>query len=506
MDKINQYINEHKWLEWVIFFGVFWLCIMSLHLNRGLDDMIPGYHYWRKTDTYAQILNYYQNGLSFFDHGIFYNQMKSGGKAVAEFPLYYYFIAIQQKLFGNNIILLKINWIALLFFGQFSLYKIGVLFTKNYFLSLIIPISLFLSPVFTIYCLEFLPDSVAINLSFIGLYFFLKYGQSDIKYTLILGLVFTTIAGLMKPFYLIPFIALFLTYFSSQIYSKKLKKKDLLFFIPFLSVGLWFVYVNWYNAKVHSAYFLASTKPYWSIKAEKLEGILAKIEKRWWPDYLHADYWWVLIVILVLALVLLGIKKRKMALFIGLSVMGAMAFIILFYGMLKDHDYYIFPVLFLIPLVLFALIVSINYLIKNALIKNALGIIMVFILFQSLDYSWNIRQGRLKYPPINSTHLFQKYVGMEGFLEMNKVSESDLIITYSDKSPSYALILLNRKGWSGFQTFYRRQSVISLVEKDAKYILIDKSQPMKRDSIALEGVNMEYVADSNDLFLYKLVK
>ncbi len=55
--------------------------------------MIPGYHYWRKTDTYAQIMNYYFNGLNFFDHGIYYNQMNSGGKAVAEFPLFYYCVA-----------------------------------------------------------------------------------------------------------------------------------------------------------------------------------------------------------------------------------------------------------------------------------------------------------------------------------------------------------------------------------------------------------------------------
>ena len=174
MDNFQAYISRNKWVEWVLFIGIFWLFIVNLHLNRGLSDMIPGYHYWRKTDTYAQIMNYYYNGLNFFDHSVYYNQMGSGSEALAEFPLFYYLIAVQQKMFGNFDIIAKINWFVVLFFGQFALFKIGFLFTKNFVFSLIPPLFLFLSPIYTIYCLEYLPDPIALSFSFVGFYFFSK--------------------------------------------------------------------------------------------------------------------------------------------------------------------------------------------------------------------------------------------------------------------------------------------------------------------------------------------
>ncbi len=505
MDKIYNYINKNKWVEWVLFLGVFWLFIVHLHLNRGLDDMIPGYHYWRKLDTYSQILNYYHNGLNFFDHSIYFNQMESGGKAVAEFPLFYYFIAIQLKIFGNHDVILKINWLIVLCLGMFSLFKIALHYTKNHLLSLIVPLSLFLSPVFTVYCIEYLPDPIAMSFSFMGLYFLIRYFDKGKSVALVAALILISVSGLMKPFYLIPYIAFFIVFLG----RKLLKREDILKYwflvIPFVLIPLWFYYAGWYNSKVNSDYFLAASRPYWSIKPNILEQTNAKINDKWWPDYFHPTGLWTIIVLLAFSLAFLVKKNRKALAYLVFSLLGCVSFIILFYGMLKDHDYYIFPVLFIVPLIVLISLWLLSEF-KRPKISYFIGGLAIALLYFSVSYSWEIRQGRLKSHLVNATDQFRNYIDLSPFLERNGISENDLIIAWSDKSPSYALSLLNRKGWSGFQTFYERMQVSELMDMGAQYMVVNESLPLKRDSVSLEGINMTYLADTNQIYLYKLSK
>lgn len=504
MDKVYDYIDRNKWIEWILFLGVFWLFIVNLHLNRGLDDMIPGYHYWRKTDTYAQIMNYYHNGLNFFDHGIYYNQMKSQGQAVAEFPLYYYFVAVQLKFFGQHDIILKINWLVTLFFGMWSIFKISLYFTKNHLLSIAVPLTLFLSPVFAIYCIEYLPDPIALNLSFIGLYFLLKYDTRQTKKSLILGLLFISISGMMKPFYLIPFIALVIIIIGGKLLKKEAILKYWFYSIPFILVGLWFLYVEWYNSSVNSAYFLSSTKSVWALKPEILVKTNEKIMTKWWPAYFHPIYFLVFIGMAFTALTLYFRSNLKQISFYIFCLLGSAVFIILFYGMLKDHDYYIFPILFLIPLTAGLTAYNISKIKWPSIVNTSIGFLVLVFMYSNVTYSWEIRQSRLKYKPVNATHLFVKYKGLDHFLLDNGIGPDDLVIAFSDKSPSYALLLLNRKGWSGYQTFSRRLHVNDLIDRGAKYIVIDNEILQKRDSVALEGVEMTYLADTNQIYLYKL--
>ena len=123
IDKILA-LSKKTWFQFLLFSGILWLVFVHLHINRHLTDMIIGPHFWRKSDTYSQIMNYYYNGLNFFDHSYYYNLFDSNGKAVGEFPIFYYFIALQLKLIGNYSIIIKINWLVLTFIGLFSLFKI----------------------------------------------------------------------------------------------------------------------------------------------------------------------------------------------------------------------------------------------------------------------------------------------------------------------------------------------------------------------------------------------
>ena len=507
MDKIQRYINQNQWVSWLLFIGVFWLFIVNLHLNRGLDDMITGYHYWRKTDTYAQIMNYYYNGLNFFDHGLFYNQMDSGGKAVGEFPLFYYVVAIQLKVFGPHAIIVKANWFVMLFLGMFSLFRIGMHYTKNMVMSLVVPFTLFLSPVFLAYCIDYLPDPIAMSFLFIGLFFLMNHFEKQQKNALTFALIFISLAGLTKPFFLIPYIAFVLVFFTTRLLKKEKISRYWILLLPFVLVLIWFYYVGWYNSKVNCENcFLTSIRPYWEIKPEILEKTNAKILNKWWPDYFHPIYLWVLLSALVLSIVVWFKSNKVINAFSILSVLGSAAFIVLLYGMLKDHDYYIFPVLFLAPLTALLIFYNLSQIKWPVAANYLVAAVVLVLLYADMQYAWAIRQQRLKSPGVNASGQFVNYQNLDHFLLKHDVQTNDFVVAFSDKCPNYALTLLNRKGWSGFQTFYKRIHLNELIDKGAKFLIINNALPPKRDSVALENINMEYLGDTNQIYLYKLSK
>ena len=504
MDKIQAYIDRHKWIEWLLFAVLFWSFIVYLHLNRGLDDMIPGYHYWRKTDTYAQILNYYYNGLNFFDHSIYYNQMESNAKAVAEFPLFYYLIAIQLKIFGNHLIVLKINWLVMMFLGHFALFKIGHIITKNYFVGAVTSLVLFLSPTYVIYCIEFLPDPIALHCGFIGFYFLTRYYYLKHQRSRIWAIVFIGLSGLIKPFFLIPYLSFLLVYIIYTIVKKNKLKAVLIWVLPLAVIAIWFLYMRWYNNKMDNHSFLSKIMPIWSANEEITNGIWNKILSRWLDTYFHPIYAKIILGLAVVSMIIGLFKTRYAALLVLISYIGGAFFIVLFFSMFAHHDYYFFPLLFLAPLTILAFFHTIKQFQWPGYILTGLSIIVFVAIYNGSHDSWFARQQRLNNPRINATSDFKNYRGLDDFLTRKGVGKDDLVIAFSDKSPTYALLLMNRKGWSGYQTFYKPYTIGKLNKMGAQYVIINEALPPKRDSLAFRDVDLRYVADTNQIFIYKI--
>mgnify|MGYP003649785814 CR=1 FL=1 len=509
MQNLFQHIHlllKITWVQFIVFSGILWLIYVHLHINRHIEDMIIGPHYWRKSDTLAQIMNYYYNGLNFFDHGIYYNQMDSGGKAVAEFPLIYWLIALQLKIFGKHILIVKINFILLQFTGLFSVFKISNYFLKHYGLSLFIAFILFLSPIYSFYSIAFLPDVLALNIIFIGLLFLLKSFKNPKSKSLLIGLIFISIGGMIKPFFLIPYLAfLMLIGLNYVIKLKTIIQFKWQYLIPLFLVGFWFFYMNWYNQKVGSDYFLSETRPIWAYSSEYIHKIWLRIVSRWVPEYLNPSFLWLFLSLIPINLIWWKKDTHEINLFYLLSVLGSFSFIFLFYNMFENHDYYIFPVLFMIPLTVGVFVYKIKVLVSNKLALNTVAAILLCFLFLGLNYSWEINETRRYTPYINSNHEFKNYQNLEFFLTKNKVQKSDYIFAFSDKSPSFALSLLNRKGWSGFQTKPNKFELKELINKGASYLILNKNAPLlKNDSVIFNNYLQYPIDDTNNIYLYDL--
>lgn len=509
MQSIFNHINKYSkksWVQFLLFSGILWLVFVHLHINRHLEDIIIGPHYWRKSDTYAQIMNYYYNGLNFFDHGIYFNQMDSNGKAVAEFPLIYWLIALQLKLFGNHILIIKINYIIILFSGLFSVFKIANYFLKNYGLSLFVATILFLSPIFTFYSITHLPDPLALNIVFIGLWLLLCSIKNNKIKSLLLAMFFIGVGGMIKPFFLIPYLAFLGTILVNQfIVKKEFLKFKWTYLIPLVLVGVWFFYTSWYNAKEGSDYFLSETRPIWNYSSESINKTWLRITERWLPEYIHPSLLWVLISLIFINLAWWKKGKLNYNLYYLFSVLGCFSFILLFFNMFEHHDYYIFPMFFILPLTFgffsYKVIESVN----SNWFSSAFGIALLLTLFFGLNNTWEITEGRRKTPWVNSKHLFENYQGLEYFLIKNNVKQSDFVFAFSDKSPSFALSLLNRKGWSGFQTKPNKQELEELIDLGATYLILNKNAPFILNDSIITEMYLDYpIDDTNNIYLYDL--
>jgi len=484
--------------------GLVWLVFVHLHINRHIQDIILGPHYWRKSDTYAQIINYYHNGLNFFDHSIYFNQMNSGGKAVAEFPLFYYLIAIQLKIFGNYALIIKINWIIVLMFGIFSIFKISLHFLKNFLLSVVVSMLLFLSTVFCFYSIDYLPDPIALNFSFIGLWLLIRYFDTNKNITLYVAIFFISFSGMIKPFYLIPYIAFLCTVFFNQFIYKKVKLKlKWIYIMPFLMVFMWFFYVSIYNTSVGSNYFLSETKPIWTCSEEDIVAIWIKLSDFWFADYLNVILFKVFILSIFVNL--LWWKKQYVLhnVYFIFSLVGVVFYFLLMYRMLHNHDYYILPMAFIVVLSLGLILLKI----KNSFHStgvNVLAVLLLLLIYFGLDNSFNLLQKRWNVDWRNSKSELVEYYNLEHFLLKNKVQPNDYVITFTDFSPSYGLSIINRKGWSGFQLWRHFLSIDEMIDEGAKFLIYNEKAKGHKDTVLLEKYNDYLVDDTNAIYLYDL--
>lgn len=494
-----------KLVQFCLFVGILWLLFVHLEINKHLNDYITGLHYWRKSDTLSQIINYYHNGLNFFNHGIYYNQLQVEGRAVAEFPLYYYFVAIQLKLFGNYEFIVKLNWVLLHFVGLYCLFRIFQFYFKNFLLSVFCTLSIYLSPVFVIYSLEFLPDPIALNFVFIGMFFYLKFQISNKKNILFWSLFFISIAGMIKPFFLIPFISIILLALIDKYFFRTNNLKFNWYqLVPFLFIVLWFSYTHWYNSLYDTSYFLSKPRPIWNCSESDLKNISEAITTKWFADYMHPLLAWIILGSVIFNLAWWKKEGRLFTMFFLINLLGVVSFCLLFYGMFEHHDYYIYPILFLIPLTFGLSIFRLLILFKNSFLKFGFSMVLFLSLYFSMDYIWERIQIRRNDSLYTAKYYFENYRNMEHFLCRNGVSKQALVFAFSDKSPGFALSLLNRKGWSGFQTVSNKATLESFIARDVEFLIINKRAPSGSDSNVVSNYMEYFIADSNDIQIFDL--
>ncbi|MEZ4777274.1 MAG: glycosyltransferase family 39 protein [Bacteroidia bacterium] len=434
---------------------LFWLffCLLVL-LACGLTDWINqppmGVHQWRQADG-ASLMWFYYQGNSFFQPEIFNLETDGYGYAIGELPFTYWIAGKIACLFGWNVAILR--WVHLLIFlsGTGSLVWIlrQLLKPKQAHLFSALLVSILAStPVFTYYCASYLPDSPALSLVFLS-WSLLFYGyRSDRKRWIYGAAVIAALSACLKLTMALSWaatvVALLLFPGKYPTISAAIRRHFL------LSTSIWGLMIvgcRWwimqYNAQYDSSYFLASVRPVWLYSATEIYEILMGLK-----------YEMKGILSLGTAIGLAGVvyfflkNRRKIhvgiLLFIVLHIAGAVAVIVLFFRMYREHDYYTFA-LWPVP-VLIALTMA-SYLRQ----QKRIIVLSVFLLL--VNVLWTNRVLHLRAEDATA-HPFTQSVlyGAEDrdWLSKSGISPAAHLFCPEDPSPNTLLFALNRQGWTAY--------------------------------------------------------
>jgi hypothetical protein len=468
------------------------LLLLGFHYNYQEIVVKPplSVHMWRQADCASIAYNYYQNDMNFFKpemHNLMSDDLTTGCN-IGECPLINYFVAVLYKTFGFNDFWYRLVILIIYFSSLFALFKTLKLIIKSKFWSICLTLLFFASPNLVYYGNNFISDSPAFSFSLIGWYFFFKFYYQSRKKYFVYSIIFFTIAALLKVtagMSVIAIIGLYLielinwTKFKDE---KRLFENKLFFIYPllffFVTVISWYLFsINYNELHKNPNYFLTSIKPIWSMTPEEIQNVIDNVLNIWHKIYFDLSALIFLLICFLLNIFYIRKANKMLSILLYSIFIGVFLFIILWFFVFRDHDYYainlyIFPVL--IVLTFFELISNrFNYLLESRIIRF---FFIVFLLF-NINYTKGIINERYKVVPTWYT-FFNEMKTATPYFKLIGLNKEDKVIVPNDGSPNFMLYFLNVKGWSGYNNYtFDNASFKRYVDKGAKYFInFDKEE------------------------------
>jgi len=169
--KIKRLFSSCNFLIFIIILsGIFFY----LDMNGEIFSNPKTIHFLRQTDCLSFAAQYFNDGFDFFNPKL-YNLKNIDARAACEFPITYYIASLLYVIFGKHLVILKLVHLIILYIGIYYVYKLSNLILKSTIISILLSLFLFTSTVFNYYSFNYLPDTPALGLCFIGMYHIIKY-------------------------------------------------------------------------------------------------------------------------------------------------------------------------------------------------------------------------------------------------------------------------------------------------------------------------------------------
>lgn len=466
------FIKTHKKQLVILAIVVVSVLMHFPHFSKDIIDV----HAWRQTQTQSNIEFFYKSDMDIFNPRR--NVMRLNGDNVfrMEFPLMQWLVAWVYKIFGDHLIITRISMFIIGLLSTWGIYKLVKALFKKENTALVAAWALTFSPCFYYYTLNPLPDNMALCTSIWGIAAFFQWYNYKKRYSLFLSGIFLSIAALCKlPFivyYIIPII-----YFINEILLAKGLKKDtfynalLLFSFSILPVA-WYLYVipGWGDNMIVQGMFNNET-PWLRILDYAQHNLISTM-----PELL-VNYG-------SLAFFLAGFyflyknkkhKGFKFTLLLWWGILVLLYFTFEINAIAKVHDYYLFP---FIPLLFVIVAYGAQNLIESK--QKALKYISFLLLFL-LPFTCYIRvknRWNPEKPGFNKDLLLYKE-------ELkNAVPKDALVIAGNDISFSIFLYHIDKKG-SGF---YNDKLMVNnqlkiLLNQGVKYLYSDSRKFESNDNV-----------------------
>ncbi len=257
-------------------------------------------HHWRQSDCASLALNYYQDGMRFFQpqtHNLTSGGATSSYSAPSEIPIAYYSVAILYKIFGYHDYIFRLFNTMIFFLGLFYLFKSCLLLFKDFFWAAATSLLFFTSPVLVFYGNNFLSDTPAFAFALIAWYFFFRFYQDKQPKDIYISMLFFLFAGANKVSALISLVAI-TALFAAELLrlftlrsEAKVFPKPLQFVLPVLLVfgiiASWVFYAKGFNLEHNSVYFSTRIIPLWDLDSSQIQAVISNVKGLWLNQYFH---------------------------------------------------------------------------------------------------------------------------------------------------------------------------------------------------------------------------
>lgn len=508
---------------------IFILVLMTVSYYYGYQEIFflrpQSVHKWRQSDCASLALNYYQNGMKFFEpetHNLTSDGGASGKACPSEIPLLYYLVALLYKIFGVHEWIFRILNTFLFFLGLFYLFRLFEYILKDGFWAVCLSILFFTSPVLVFYGNNFLSNSSSFAFTLVGWYYFIRfYFEKDNKWFTV-SLLFFLLAASFKVTALFSLIAIGGLYLIEILGFTYFRKNDKLFtraFQQFLFfalvvviVGTWILYASSYNKRHECFYFSTTIFPIWSLDKTGIMAVIQNIRKVWLAHYFHISVLLFLITGFIFMLLHYQRNLKWLNFILVFLLTEIVVYVMLQFWTFKDHDYYtidmyIFPVMMVVGM--FYILRSSYPKIYSSYISRI--IFFAFVLF-NVHHAHKIMTERY-YGGMNNFGILNDTYTATPFLREMGVTSTDTVISIPDES-HVSLYLMNQKGWTeytdarfnrGGKIKYNQDSIgIQLsVNRGAKYLIIQSVDQLYQKPY-LQSYCHHLVGTYNDLMVFNL--
>jgi 4-amino-4-deoxy-L-arabinose transferase-like glycosyltransferase len=438
-------------------------------------------HQWRQSDGLAYAQNYYSKNLPFFKPA-FYNLVSTGARSISELPILYYVSAQLYRIFGFHYWVLRGLSFLIYLCGLVFLLKTIRIYVKDALLSVFPVIILASTPYFYYYALNTLPNVPAISLSFVGLYYCLRYMEKGSARYWVFSFLCLFVSSLLKPTDGgLLWVALGAVYFFYYLQGRNRSKRSLGLFLAFallcIAIYAWYKYASWYNAINNNVLNLLGVYPIWTMDALDIRlTINERILNLWLDSYQH-----IAILIAVVPLLLLYFIKwkqlqpflRSLFLFI---LLGTVAYNILWFKAYGDHDYYqlvnvIMPTFLCITMAEYYERVLMPR--ASAKVRWAIQAVLLLAIFTSLLHNRFLQNYRFSNPTF--VYINPNVYTAQPFLKQVGISELDTIVSVPDPTPNISLTAFWRMGYTANLFGENNFTIAHCKEMGARYMIITDS-------------------------------
>lgn len=435
-----------------------------------------GIHFIRQTDSLSFVIGYYKFGMNFFEPKNL-NLASEGGKAVSEFPILYYLTACFYFIFGEKEFILRLLNIGIVSTGFYYLFRLlNNIFSSTLYASVFS--FLFLSSTVLIYYTNnYLPDAPALGFTLIGWHFFYSFLTNKKQKFLIISMLFFTLSSLLKvTFFMNPLAAFLLVFyflFLKKITLQEFKKTLYPFVLSAAILMVWLSFVFYYNSSHQSNYYSTTIHPIWTLSLQSIVDIWKYITEYWYTKYYFQTTFHVFIILAIGGLICIKKVKKELLIISTLLLLGSIMYLLLFYKMFQDHDYYFIT---LLPGIFFIIIASFQGIkerfpkvINHVLVK----VIFLVLAILSINYSSKKLNQRYTNNVDDISIIGNKLSNIEPYLTSIGVEKDAKIIIANDLSQNGGLYFLRRQGWviNHFSSTSTAE-IEQLIKRGATYLIL----------------------------------